>query len=669
MNEMRELERALDACLEQMATDGIDADAALSRFPEMAADLRPTLELAAGLGGLPEIPGPTEAFRDRLAAALDAAPEPANVQVGASSQPAPTPAPTTELVRALDAALEAESGARAILDQHPQLEAELAPLVGLATALRELPATEAPAESFRGELASAIAQAPPPRATTAARGPAAGLAGGLSWLRWLWRSTAATAAVAATVIIFIAAGVTYASADALPGSPLYPVKRTSERARLLLAGDDAELALHLAFADTRLFEALSAPPFAGDALADFSREVTAALVVADGMMARGEARDEVAPPLLAWLLGARANLVDGRPALPPTAWRASLALCDEAIAALRGDATLAVAPVPRLSDPAAILARRAGAEHDYRSPLAWRSLREAAADVRERRTGPRATGADSDEPSEPAERLVYVILTSTPAPVQVAMVNGGAGASDGSEDDGAGESAPGQSEPPREPTRPPERPSAVPTTEPHRPAPSNTPFEPPVVPTETVAPPEPPTEPPTDPPTATDAPTQTAVPSADPATPTPEPTSPVTPTIPVINKQPVVNNVYCDSSLLDLYKATTCHVEAYDPEGVELQYFWEADAPQMLNERQKDATYYAAWGVGGGTMRIRITVYVSDEGEASPDGERVVSGETYIDVRSLADSGDGAGGAATDDAEGATTDDVNTRAVAGGATQ
>ena len=39
----------------------------------------------------------------------------------------------------------------------------------------------------------------------------------MGFLRQLWRSTAFMAAAAATVIIFMGAGVTYASANALPG--------------------------------------------------------------------------------------------------------------------------------------------------------------------------------------------------------------------------------------------------------------------------------------------------------------------------------------------------------------------------------------------------------------------------------------------------------------------
>jgi hypothetical protein len=81
-------------------------------------------------------------------------------------------------------------------------------------------------------------------------------------------------------------------------------------------------------------------------------------------------------------------------------------------------------------------------------------------------------------------------------------------------------------------------------------------------------------------------------------------------------------------------KSTLCHVTAYDPEGAALAYFWTSDVQMMLNERQKDATYYAAWGVGGGVMTVRITVYVSDRGDVDdPNAPGVARAETYVEVR------------------------------------
>jgi hypothetical protein len=156
-------------------------------------------------------------------------------------------------------------------------------------------------------------------------------------------------------------------------------------------------------------------------------------------------------------------------------------------------------------------------------------------------------------------------------------------------------------------------------------------------PTSTAVPSLEPTVPPF--PTAEPSPTAGAT-NVSPVEPTTTPTgAPPTateahanPTAPAFNKPPVIDQVYCDERRLLLGKSTMCHVVAYDPEGADLSYLWTSDVQQMLNERQKDATYYAAWGVGGGVMVVRIVVYVSDVGAASPSGEGSVAAETYVEV-------------------------------------
>lgn len=105
--------------------------------------------------------------------------------------------------------------------------------------------------------------------------------------------------------------------------------------------------------------------------------------------------------------------------------------------------------------------------------------------------------------------------------------------------------------------------------------------------------------------------------------------------MPVVNKPPVINEIYCDDPEVDLYKWTTCHVVAYDPEGAPVSYLWVSDVPEMVNVNEQDAIYYANWGIGGGTIRVRITVFVSDEAEVVRESSHVSRAETYIDVRSL----------------------------------
>jgi hypothetical protein len=166
----------------------------------------------------------------------------------------------------------------------------------------------------------------------------------------LWRNTAATAALAAAVLLFVAFGASYASANALPGQPLYPIKRGLELARLWILSGEAELAWRLDLAERRLSEAVAVPAAADGSLGDFNREITAGVALAERAIADGTTRDEIVPPLVGRLMTARGELVTGRPVLPPIAWRSSLALVDTAILLLRGD-ELAAVPIPRLFGP------------------------------------------------------------------------------------------------------------------------------------------------------------------------------------------------------------------------------------------------------------------------------------------------------------------------------
>ena len=78
------------------------------------------------------------------------------------------------------------------------------------------------------------------------------------WLTGQWVSLAFTRVLAAIVAVaVIGLGTVAASADSLPHSPLYPVKRTSERVQLFLTFSPSGKAhLHLFFAERRLNETL-----------------------------------------------------------------------------------------------------------------------------------------------------------------------------------------------------------------------------------------------------------------------------------------------------------------------------------------------------------------------------------------------------------------------------
>jgi Domain of unknown function (DUF5667) len=92
--------------------------------------------------------------------------------------------------------------------------------------------------------------------------------------RGLWLGVAAAAA-----IVVSAGSVSYASGSAVPGDPLYGVKRQKESARLTLAGSDTEKGqLYLQFARTRLDELRQmghrSPADLGKVLADMDDETT-----------------------------------------------------------------------------------------------------------------------------------------------------------------------------------------------------------------------------------------------------------------------------------------------------------------------------------------------------------------------------------------------------------
>jgi hypothetical protein len=85
-------------------------------------------------------------------------------------------------------------------------------------------------------------------------------------------------------------GVSAASTDALPGNPLYQVKRTNERAQLALAGSDASRGrLYLDFAADRLSEARQvSADWTGRVLKDMDDETVAGVSLLIGVASAGD---------------------------------------------------------------------------------------------------------------------------------------------------------------------------------------------------------------------------------------------------------------------------------------------------------------------------------------------------------------------------------------------
>ncbi len=496
MTSTGDLAQALDACLERMRADGVDAETAASRFPALADELQPILRQAGELEHLPPIPQPTVAFHKQLAAQLAAAPPP--------------------------------------------------------RALRE----EVPTGS------------------------------GLQVLRRLWRSTAVSAAAATAVVVFLLGGAVYASADALPGDALYPVKRSVESARLRLSTGE-RLWMHLDYADRRLAEALLVPDRSGELLAEFSREVTFALAEADFALADGAPQAQIVDPLLEWLLGARGRLVAARPGLPPTAWRAALALVDEAIAALHSERALSSAAVPRLADARAVLRRRSDATMPWRSDvgrLPWpiRSLND---------------NQDAGVPgvSDPGAAVAAPVLDQSAARVVPAPT-----------------ATPVPSPTRRPAVVPPRGSEAPPTKEPtDEPSPTDEPD-----PTDTPEP-SPTIEPPTPTATGSDGPSPT---------PTPPPAVSPTPTEMPVEGPPVIESVACIPQTVKIYGESLCEVVATDPDGDDLTYEWTADLGELLDNDKPKATYLASFGMGGVKVGVSIHVTVRDA-----DGNEVKK-DTFVYV-------------------------------------
>lgn len=528
-------------------------------------ELAALAELAEGLGQLGAAVLPAPAFRGHLALALAAAPAPSSLVAA--------PVPTSEVVHQLDAGLEAlragDGDLSTLLAQHPASADELAPLLALASTLDELPGVPAPSTAFRRQLLAELAAAPEPASLRARRVASGGL------FARLWRNTAFAAAMAAVVVMFLAFGASYASANSLPGQPLYPVKRALELARLWALSGEAELSWRLDLAQRRLFEAVTVPPAADSSLGDFNREITAGLTLAERALAGGTPRERIVPPLVVRLLDARAELVSGERLLPPIAWRSSLALVDTAIGLLQSDGVAHASPILRLFGP----------------------------------TGPGLVGAT---PRRGALPLPPIALLPTPG-VPVSGGGSGGGVTGGTQPGGVnaavpalamaagpsaglsgtvGQPTPEAADPPAPPTAP-AGPSA--TVEPQ--------------PTER---PKQPTEPPTARPSPTAVvtvaptePTQPPAPTKEPATPTPSATPDKLP--------PVIRSIVTDVYSVSLGGRAELRVDAVDPDGGPLAYEWTSSWGEMLQHQTADATFHAIGNMSGMGLVVTVTVRITDQ--------------------------------------------------------
>jgi hypothetical protein len=132
-----------------------------------------------------------------------------------------------------------------ILGEHPDLAGEVRPLLALVDRLGELSA----AETDNSPLFRTIAN-------LAVASPADGSSEESGVLR-CWTSRATRAAAGILIFLVLGWGAATASAAAVPGDLLYPVKLLTERVKFFLAVNAEEKAeLRIVFADRRLREAL-----------------------------------------------------------------------------------------------------------------------------------------------------------------------------------------------------------------------------------------------------------------------------------------------------------------------------------------------------------------------------------------------------------------------------
>ncbi len=164
------------------------------------------------------------------------------------------------------ARLAAGEGLEAVVARYPDLEVELRPLLEAVAIMRAVVPPPAPPDvraRVRERVMAAAQEAlgPAPAGLPSATGPAP--AGTNPWWHWPWLhlqpATLVGTAVALTVLFSGTGGALVASADALPGQPLYSVKLVVEDTRVAFAqatsGPEVLVALQTELCNRRLQEA------------------------------------------------------------------------------------------------------------------------------------------------------------------------------------------------------------------------------------------------------------------------------------------------------------------------------------------------------------------------------------------------------------------------------
>jgi hypothetical protein len=155
------------------------------------------------------------------------------------------------------------------LNKYPQYANELEPLLTTALALKSVPDVE-PSPAFKSKTRAQLLQLSRPIP--------------VQHRMFLSRFSFATAAATILVVLGLTGGLVYAANDSLPDSPLYPIKRGTERVEILFASDAlSQSRIYMTFAERRLDEAKALASktdqniLAEQAIAEYNNQVNASL--------------------------------------------------------------------------------------------------------------------------------------------------------------------------------------------------------------------------------------------------------------------------------------------------------------------------------------------------------------------------------------------------------
>ncbi|MEV6622122.1 DUF5667 domain-containing protein [Amycolatopsis sp. NPDC051106] len=202
--------------------------------------------------------------------------------------------------------------ARALEPSPKQRDGEFADELALVGALRELGAAGAPDLETRQRIRAEIAG----RLETAAATP-----------RRRWRPRTADLVAAALFLVLVLSGLTLVlSRNALPGDPLYGVKRAGESTALgLTFGDQAKARKHLEFATNRVTE-LSELAAQGASEADyrtayddFATDLRAGVAQMAAVATSDGSGTQALSDVRLWARNQEARLAAGQPKLPAAA--------------------------------------------------------------------------------------------------------------------------------------------------------------------------------------------------------------------------------------------------------------------------------------------------------------------------------------------------------------